>query len=843
MNRPALPKGLSEEEAGRRLATHGPNEIEDRERHGLLRTLRGVATEPMFLLLLVAAAIYLLLGDLGEGLLLAFFAVVTVGLVIFQERRSEHALDALRVLASPQVRVVRSGQVRRIAARDLVPGDFFLVGEGERLAADGIAREASALSVDESLLTGESVPVRKRASALPADSAAELVPGDDTPYVYASTLAVSCHGVVEVLATGRHTRVGRIGASLASIETAPTPLQRHLRRLVQVFGGAAIVTCGALVLWYGVQRGDWMQGVLSGIALGMAMLPEEFPMALTVFLALGAWRLARIKVLSRRPAVIEALGAATVLCVDKTGTLTENRMQLRRLVTDAADITVKPGAPLPEGAHRLLEFGMLASRRDGIDPMDRALLVEGDATLADTEHLHPDWRLTHEFPLSPELLAMSHEWTDQAHVRRIATKGAPEAVFELCHLSPQLVAARLATVNLLADQGLRVLAVAEGSGADGGTAGHQHDYDFNLLGLVAFEDPLRASVPEAVAQAREAGIAVAMITGDHVATALAIARQAGIDVDAGALTGTEIERMDEAALAAAVRRVRVFARVLPEQKLRLVEAFRGNGETVAMTGDGVNDAPAMKAAHIGIAMGVRGTDVAREAAGLVLLDEDFGRIVGGVRMGRRIFDNLRKVMIYITAIHVPIAGLALLPLLFGLPPLMLPVHVVLTEMVIDPVCSLAFEGAPEDPRVMQRPPLRSDEGIVGWPMLWQGLLQGGCLLAGTLAIYMVALQAGRDADIARTLAVIGLTAGNLMLVAVNVTPGVGWRALFSAGSRAFWGVGLAASFALAVGVMVPGARRLLHFGVPDARDLALGLAVVAASASLAAMLSLRARRL
>jgi P-type Ca2+ transporter type 2C len=842
MNQSPLPEGLSEEEAARRLSMHGPNEIEDRERHGLLSTLRGVATEPMFLLLLVAAAIYLVLGDLGEGLLLAFFALVTVGLVIFQERRSEHALDALRVLAAPQVRVVRDAKVRRIPARELVPGDFFLVGEGERLAADGIAREASGLSIDESLLTGESVPVRKRAAGLPANPSAEPVIGDDTPHVYGGTLAVSGHGLVEVLATGRDTRVGRIGASLAGIETAPTPLQRHLRRLVQVFGAAAIVTSAALAAWYGLQRGDWMQGVLSAIALGMAMLPEEFPMALTVFLALGAWRLARIKVLSRRPAVIEALGAATVLCVDKTGTLTENRMQLRRLVTDTADITVKPGAQLPEEVHRLLEFGMLASRRAGIDPMDRALLGHGDAALADTEHLHPDWRLTQEYPPSADLLAMSHEWTDEAGLRRIAAKGAPEAVFDLCHLSPQRVEAQLAKVRLLADQGLRVLAVAEGSAASDKIARIQHDYDFGLLGLVAFEDPLRASVPEAVAQARAAGIAVAMITGDHVATALAMARQAGIDVDAGALTGTEIARMNEVALAEAVRRVRVFARVMPEQKLRLVEAFRRNGETVAMTGDGVNDAPALKAAHIGIAMGVRGTDVAREAAGLVLLDEDFGRIVGGVRMGRRIFDNLRKVMIYITAIHVPIAGLALLPLLFGLPPLMLPAHVVLTEMVIDPVCSLAFEGAPEDPRVMQRPPRRSDEGIVGWSMLWQGLLQGGCLLAGTMAVYMVALQVGRDGDIARTLAVIGLTVGNLLLVAVNATAGVGWRALLAANVRAFWWVAAAASAALAVAVAVPGVRRLLHFGVPAAGDLALSLAVVAVSVALGAVLSLRAPR-
>jgi Ca2+-transporting ATPase len=840
MHDSALAEGLSDDEAARRLASHGPNEIADWQRHGLLSTLRGVFAEPMFLLLLVAAAIYLVIGDLGEGLLLAFFAVVTVGLVIFQERRSEHALDALRVLASPHVRVVRGGQVRRIAARELVPGDVFLVGEGERLAADGILREAGGLAVDESLLTGESVPVRKVASQGPAAGAgSERVGGDDTPYVYASTLAVAGHGAVEVIATGGGTRVGRIGASLAAIEVAPTPLQRHLRRLVQVFGGAAIAASAALVVWYGLQRGDWMQGVLSAIALGMAMLPEEFPMALTVFLALGAWRLAGIKVLSRRPAVIEALGSATVLCVDKTGTLTENRMQLRRLVTDRSDVVVEPGVALPEEVHRLLEFGMLASRRGGIDPMDRALLGEGDTALAGSEHLHPDWRLTREFPLSPELLAMSNEWTDAAGRRHVAAKGAAEAVFELCRLGPERIDALATKVRALAGHGLRVLAVAEGSAPARGAATTQHDHDFTLSGLVAFEDPLRPSVRGAVAQAREAGIVVAMITGDHAATALAIARQAGIEDDAGALSGADIARMDDEALARAVRRVRVFARVLPEQKLRLVEAFRRNGETVAMTGDGVNDAPALKAAHIGIAMGARGTDVAREAAGLVLLDDDFGRLVGGVRMGRRIFDNLRKVMIYITAIHVPIAGLALLPVLFGLPPLMLPAHVVLTEMVVDPVCSLAFEGAPEDPRVMRRPPRRSDEGIVGWPMLWRGLLQGGCLLAATLAIYLVALQGDRDADVARTLAVIGLTVGNLLLVAVNLAAGIGPRAIFARSAFAFWAVAAAAAGALAVAVAVPGARRLLHFAVPDAGDLLLANAVVAIAVLVGATLSAR----
>jgi Ca2+-transporting ATPase len=533
--------------------------------------------------------------------------------------------------------------------------------------------------------------------------------------------------------------------------------------------------------------------------------------------------MARIKVLARRPAVIEALGAATVLCVDKTGTLTENRMRVRRLLTDALDLEVGHGAPLPEALHTLLEYGVLASRRSGVDPMDRAIVAHGDVSLADTEHLHPAWRLEREYPLTPQLLATSQSWTTQDGARAVAAKGAPEAIAGLCALDAPAREALLRKVHALAEQGLRVIAVARGRSRDGEVAQRQRDFAFTLLGLIAFEDPLRASVPAAVAEARRAGIAVAMITGDHAATALAIARQAGIDTRAGALTGEELDRLDAPALADALRRVRVFARVLPEQKLRLVQAFQANGETVAMTGDGVNDAPALKAANIGIAMGQRGTDVAREAAAIVLLDDDFGRIVGGVRMGRRIFDNLRKVMLYITAIHVPIAGLALLPLLLGLPPLLMPVHVVLTEMVIDPMCSLAFEGAPEDPRLMQRPPRRRDDNIVGWPMLWHGFLQGGSVLLATLAIYAVALQAKVGENEARALGVVGLTAGNLLLVWVNASAGVGWRPLFARGFAAFWAVAALATAALAAAMLVPPLRALLHFGQPSGSALALTL--------------------
>ena len=835
--------GLTNSEAAARRLRHGVNTLAGPSRRGLLRVAAAVATEPMFLLLLVAAGVYLVLGDLGEGLLLSAFALLSVGLVVLQERRSERALDALRDLAAPQVRVWRDGQLQRLPASELVPGDYFALAEGERVPADALLMECAGLSVDESLLTGESVPVTKRA-ATAAEQDGAATGGDTDPWLYAGTLAVAGHGLAVVVATGVATRMGQIGASLSTIEQAATPLERQLKGVVRWLALAAASVSALLVLWWGLVQGQWLQGLLAGIALAMAMLPEEFPMALAIFLALGAWRLAQVKVLARRPAVIEALGAATVLCVDKTGTLTENRMRIRALVAldaqagtplgvdlpvpshapavgaaGARDTLASPGQDWPAPLRRLLEFAMLASQRGGIEPMDAAILSRGDHALVGTDHLHPSWSLARQYPLTPELLAFAQAWEDEVGGRRLAVKGAPEAVMDLCHADAEVRVALRTQVEALAARGLRVLAVAEALGRhealDAVTAQPPaHDYEWRLLGLVAFEDPLRASVPQAVAQARGAGIAVVMITGDHAATALAIAAQAGLASSAAVLPGEQLRRLHDADLAEAVRRVRVFARVTPQDKLRLVRAFHANGETVAMTGDGVNDAPALKAAHIGIAMGRRGTDVAREAASVVLLDDDFGRIVEGVQVGRRIYDNLRKVMTYILAIHVPIAGLALLPVLLGLPPLMLPVHVVITEMIIDPVCSLAFESAPPARGLMARPPRAASVSLLDRAVMVRALLQGGGLLVASLGVYALALQAGLPEGAARALAFVGLTFGNLLLVALDAGAGLPPRALFSRDFSAMWTVAAVATALISASLALPVLRQLLRFEAP-----------------------------
>ncbi|MEP6504149.1 MAG: cation-translocating P-type ATPase, partial [Betaproteobacteria bacterium] len=649
----------------------------------------------------------------------------------------------------------------------------------------------------------------------------------------AGTLVVSGHAVVEVLQTGPATQMGRIGVSLATIDTGESPLQGQLHRLVRVFGVGAAATSLALLLWYGLARGDWLQGLLAALALAMAMLPEEFPMAMSVFLALGAWRLARAKVLTRRVSAIDALGAATVLCVDKTGTLTHNRLQLVLLADGARDVVPGGATALPEFATRLLEVAALASRRGNADPLDRAVLELADATSSPAPGGAP--RLVREYPLSAALTAMAQAWDVGASEHLLAAKGSPEAISRLCRLEAARASALLERVQGLAAQGLRVIGVAQARTPASALGERLEAHPFEFVGLLGFSDPLRAEVAAAVAQARGAGIAVAMITGDHAATALAIAREAGIDTHAGVMLGPAIEALDDPQLALAVRDVRVFARVMPSQKLRLVQAFQAGGGVVAMTGDGVNDAPALKAANIGIAMGQRGTDVAREAAAIVLLDDDVGHIVDGVALGRRIFGNLRKVMVYITAIHVPIAGAALLPLLLGLPPLLLPVHVVLTEMVIDPMCSLAFESAPAEPASMRQPPRDATRPLIDLRVLARGMAQGAVLLATTLAVYALALHAGRDVDTARALGILALTAGNIALVAVDASTSAGWRAPMRRERAAFWIVAMLAGGALALGLSLPAARVLQRFGQPALGDLGWTAAAVACAVAVLAL--------
>ena len=812
--------GLTALEAEQRLASVGANEIEATGRRNLWRIVRDTLREPMFLLLAGAAVLYLALGDLGEGLFLTVGAVVAIGLVVIQEARSEGALAALRDLAQPWARVIRDGTERRIPTRELVPDDILLIGEGERLPADGVLSAGDVLGVDESTLTGESAPVSKEPAAADVRLDDWPEPGAETgPFLFAGTLVVRGQGVVRVVRTGPRSALGRIGRSLAGIAQEPSPLQKTAGRLVGVLGGVAIVFCGVVALTYGLLRDDWIGGVLAGITVAIALIPEEFPMVLAVFMAVGALRLARHQVLARRGAAIEALGGATVLCVDKTGTLTENRMQVARLWTPEGDTAVADTGPPVGAAAELLRLAALASAVRPVDPMDKAVqaLFEPLST-SDV----PGPELERAWPLRPERLAIIQAWRMPDDARLAAAKGAPEAIFKLCRLAPEAVAGLHEVIEAYAARGLRVLGVASAA-ADEAFPDAPEQAAFTFAGLVGFIDPLRSDVPAALAEARAAGLKVIMITGDHPATALAIAAAAGIETEPGVLMGSEVAALPFEALCERLKQVRVFARIIPEQKLRIVEALKADGEVVAMTGDGVNDAPALEAAHIGVAMGRRGTDVAREAADLVLLDDSFASIVGAVRLGRRIFANLRRALTYITAIHVPIAGLALAPLLVGLPPMLFPMHVVLLELVIDPTCALVFEAEPSGKDAMKRPPRSSTETLFGPREIVAALIQGLGVFAGVFGLYWWILSSSPGAeDVARSAAFICLVVGNLTLALAD---SAATGRLFAPHRRAYWLIVLAVAAVLTLIFGAPPIAAVLDVTPPPADLLFLAVAM------------------
>ncbi len=805
-------RGLGEDEAVARLHAEGPNELPRAGRRRGAALLRDVVTEPMIALLLAVGIVYLLLGEPREAALLLASIGIMIAIEVVQEGKAERALDALRDLSSPRALVIRDGAQRRIPGREVVREDLVVVAEGDRLPADGVLVWAQNLEVDESLLTGESVPVRKAPG--PADTSLGEPGGDGTPFVFSGTLVVRGQGVAVVRATGANTAVGTIGRSLATVVAEPSPLQRETDRLVRVVGSLAFFVCVVVTVAYGLQRGSWLEAVLVGLTFAISMVPEEFPVILTVFLALGAWRIARRHVLTRRMPAIEALGAITVLCADKTGTITENRMAVAELRAEGLVWTASP-EPLPEPFHALVEFAVLASQRDPFDPMEVAIVRLADEHLRATEHLHTTWTHEREYPLSPALLALSHVWSAPDATRYVvAAKGAPEAIVDLCHLDAARVAGIAGAAEAMAGEGQRVLGVARAVFARGELPDHQHDFGFEFLGLVGLRDPVRAGVPAAVAECRAASIRVVMITGDHATTARAIARAIGLGTPDAVLAGPELAALPPAAVREQVGRVNVFARMVPQQKLRLLEALAGSGQVVAMTGDGVNDAPALKAAHVGIAMGGRGTDVAREAAALVLLDDEFGSIVVAIRLGRRISDNVRKAVTFVVAVHVAIAGIALVPVLVQWPLILLPLHVVFLELIIDPACSIAFEAEPEEPGIMQRPPRRPDAPLIGGRLLALGVLQGVTLLTVVLGVFALATARGASTEMARALTFATLVVGNLGIILSNRSwTRPAWRAPLR-GNRAAAIVVLGALTTLAAVLYVPGLREVFRFGAP-----------------------------
>lgn len=818
--------GLSAVAAAERLKSDGYNELPSPERRGFLRILSEVVRQPMFALLIGGGVVYLLLGDRLEAVLLLAFASLSVTITIVQESRSERMLEALRNLASPRALVIRDGQRIQIAGREVVSGDLLVVGEGDRVAADALLLTAQELLLDESLLTGESVAVNKRAaSADESDAGSVIAPapgGENLPYVFAGTLVVRGMGRALVNATGARSEMGKIGRALSSIETEQPRLQLQIRWLIRDFAIFGTLAGGLTVLLFGLLRGSWLEAMLGGIALGMSLLPEEFPLVMTVFMAMGAWRISRARVLTRRASAIETLGSTTVLCTDKTGTLTQNQMTVVGIV--GAQTRWDPtGNTAPAAAVEAVLRAALGACPDApTDPMDVAIAAV--AAQSQVTDVSPR-RLIRAYGMKPDLFAVANLIDEGAGGgARAYTKGALEAIVELCALSPATALGIRTQADAMAQEGIRVLAVARSAPISQAQLAKLPEsargFAFEYLGLVGFSDPLRSNVPAAVAECKSAGIRVIMITGDYPLTASAMGRQAGLDGER-VLSGEDIERLTDEDLANQLATTSIFARIRPAQKLRIVECLKRRGDIVAMTGDGVNDAPAIKAAHIGIAMGGRGTDVAREASAIVLLDDDFGSIVTTIRLGRRIYDNLRKAIEYIVAVHIPIAGLALLPLLLGLPLILTPIHIAFLEMIIDPACSMVFEAEKAEEDVMRRPSRDPKSPLLLRRRIAWAVLQGTGVFAVLAVVLIMASRLGVPELRLRTLVFTSLVLANMGLILVNRSFKSSLASALLRPNRALWMLLGGVSLILAMAIFWPPAQLLFHFASLSGIDLSI----------------------
>ncbi len=759
MKKNPLEIGLSSAEASRRLKEHGPNVLPTAHPRTFITVALDIIREPMFIFLIIATTLYLFLGELKEGLFLTTFVFLIIAITLYQQGKAEKALKSLRNLTSPRALVIRDGQTIRVNGSEIVPDDVILINEGDRIPADGILLSANDLQIDESLLTGESLPVYKTSSN---EEVNEFT-------VFSGTMVVQGQGVVQVKKTGINTEIGRIGVSLQALEVEKSPLQIQTAQLVKIFAVLSIFVSLLLVIILGTKNGDWLKASLSGIAVAMSLIPEEFPVILTLFPILGAWRLSKHKVLTRRISAIETLGATSVLCVDKTGTMTENKMTVTKIWANDQyyDVNYTSEDELPENFHSLIEFAILASEIEPFDPMEKAFHQLGNHFLAQTEHLHPSWELVHEYDVSSDIRAKTHVWTTNEGHHIVAIKGAPETIIDLCQVNNDEKLKIELAIKLMADEGLRVLGVAKAFFKGESWPKSQRGFNFCFLGAVGLRDPLREGITEAVQQCKDAGIRIIMITGDYAPTAKAIASQAGL-LSEKSIIGTELDSLSDLELQDQMKSITVCARITPNQKLRIVQSLKKEGSIVAMTGDGVNDAPALKAAHVGIAMGTRGTDVAREASGLVLVDDNFTSIVGAIRIGRNIFDNIKKSMSYILAIHVPIAGMALLPVIFGLPPFFYPMHIAFLQLIIDPACSIAFENEPPEPNIMSRKPRNPAIPLINRKNLIFSLLQGLGILAICLMAYTISLQQMVEPQ-ARAFTFVTLVISNIILIFSNRT--------------------------------------------------------------------------
>jgi Ca2+-transporting ATPase len=816
--------GLSNEAAEKLLKEEGFNELPSQKKQNWLSILKKVISEPMLVLLIVGGSIYFFMGEPRDATMLLSFVLMIIGITFYQERKTEKTLEALKNLSSPKALVIRDSEQKKIDGRNIVRGDIIIIHEGDRVPADAVILSCQNLFVDESLLTGESMAVRK--SEWKEKTESKRPGGDDLPFVYSGSLVTSGRGIARVESIGLKTEIGKIGKSLESIKEEDTLLKKETAKIVKIVAIIGVILCVFVIFAYIFTKGDIIEGFLAGLTLSMAILPEEFPVVLLIFLTLGAWRISKNKVLTRRSSAIETLGAATVLCTDKTGTLTMNRTKLSNLYTNDSFYELEKSNQnnLPEQFKLLLGYAVLASKKDLFDPIEKELIEAGELYLK--KNMGEDLTLVKEYPLSKEMLALSHAWQAKDNKLVIASKGAPEAILELCHVDKNQKKKILQKVKEMSDDGLRVLGVAKAVFTDNNLPSEQHDFDFEFIGLLGFVDPIRETVPSAVKEAYDAGMRIIMITGDYPGTAQFIASKIGIKNLEKYLTGKDLEKLSVDELREKIKTINIFARVLPEQKLSIVNALKSNGEIVAMTGDGVNDAPALKSAHIGVAMGERGTDVAREASSLILLNDDFSSIVVAVRLGRRIYNNLKRAMGYVLSVHIPIAGMSILPLVFDMPIALFPAHIAFLELIIDPACSTVFEAEKEEKNIMKKPPRDINQPILNFKTVLINIAQGISVLIATFALFVFAIKTGRSELEVRSFVFVSLVFANLMLIIINLswTKNI-YEVILSANKILFIVLG-SALFCLFAVLHTPFFSELFRLTPLDLKDFALIIVVV-----------------
>lgn len=743
--------GLKPNEVEESRTRNGKNVLDQTGETGFLIALKGLFVEPMFLLLLAASTIYFISGEIGDGIFMASAIVLVAAISLYQEARSRNALSALRTLTRPNCKVIRDGSVMEIRSEEIVLGDIMMVEEGSMIPADGSIVQSNDFFVNESLLTGESFPVQK---------------DEQDNQVYQGTLVTGGLAICRVTAIGNKTHLGKIGKSLEAIEEEDTPLQIQIRNFVKKMAIAGLIVF--LIVWainFAMSH-DLLDSLLKALTLAMSILPEEIPVAFTTFMALGAWRMMKLGVIAKQTKTVETLGSATVICTDKTGTITENQMKLAKVFVMANQKIVDPPV-FDEAAQQLVRVGMWASEPIPFDPMEIALHETYQKFTKEDER--PYFQLVHEYPLSGKPPMMTHVFQNGQGHRIIAAKGAPEALLAVSSLSQQEKQVIEEAVRKLSLEGYRVLGVGETHMNGDDFPERQQQLKFTLKGLLAFYDPPKKNITGVFDAFYKAGIEVKILTGDNAETTATIARQVNFKGAENSLTGDELVAMDEEELKQKVKNTPIFTRMFPEAKLRILNALKANGEVVAMTGDGVNDGPALKAAHIGIAMGKKGSEIAKQAASLILTDDDLARMVDAVAMGRKIYCNLKKAIQYIISIHIPIILTVFIPLVLGwiYPNIFSPVHVIFLELIMGPTCSIIYENEPQEKNTMIQKPRPFTDSFFNWRELSTSIVQGLVITLGILITYQFAVYQGASEATTRTMVFSSLISANVFLTLVN----------------------------------------------------------------------------